>query len=176
MPLFTESPGDRSFERMMTAIPGFRTRRHSTVAGMARSRYPPFQDREYEEAVKPMDYRNEKHRLAFTEAAAKMDSGNRALMSALYLLTAEPALWRAARYGVDKNAIDFEKIQLKNSSEDAYALFCCAKDLYLGTKHIAVKDLADRDLIKTRIFILICNAMAIRRFGLGAIKLQPEGM
>lgn len=31
MPLFTESPGDRSFERMMTSIPGFRAKRHGTV-------------------------------------------------------------------------------------------------------------------------------------------------
>ena len=90
-------------------------------------------------------------------------------MSALYLLTADPALWTTARNHVNKNTIDFEKIRLKNSSEDAYVLFCCAKDLYLGTKHITVKDLADRDLIKTQIFTLIYNAIVIHRFGLDAI-------
>lgn len=169
MPLFTESPGDRSFERMMTSIPGFRAKRHGTVeypvAGMARSRYPPNRVSE----ATPMDYRNEKHRFAFTEAAAKRNQRDWLLMSALYLLTAEPALWTTARNHVNKNTIDFEKIRLKNSSEDAYVLFCCAKDLYLGTKHITVKDLADRDLIKTQIFTLICNAIVIHRFGLYAI-------
>lgn len=59
-------------------------------------------------------------------------------------------------------------------TENAYTLFCCAKDLYLGTKHIAVKDLADMDLISPKMFGLICNAMAIRRFGLNAINFTFE--
>lgn len=37
----------------------------------------------------PMNFRNEKHRLAFDEAIRKLNKKNFALMSALYLLTAE---------------------------------------------------------------------------------------
>ena len=45
-----------------------------------------------------------------------------------------------------------------------------AKDLTLGTKHITVSDLADADLVPPMLFRTICNAMAIRRFGLAAVK------
>ena len=93
-----------------------------------------------------MNFRNEKHRLAFVEAIRKLDKKNFALMSALYLLTAE----------------------------HGYTLLCCAKDLYLGTKHITISDLADTELIAPRMFALICNAMAIRRFGLGAIQYKER--
>lgn len=40
-----------------------------------------------------MNFRNEKHRLAFVEAIHKLDKKNFALMSAIYLLTAEHKLW-----------------------------------------------------------------------------------
>lgn len=127
-----------------------------------------------ESEKEPMDFRNEKHRIAFTEAVRKLDKKNRVLMSAMYLLTAERRLWMTVKHHVSGNEIDFEKIRLQNSTENAYTLFCCAKDLYLGTKHITIKDLADTDLIASRIFDLICNAMAIRRFGLGAIHFGKE--
>lgn len=40
-----------------------------------------------------MNFRNEKHRLVFVEAIRKLDKKNFALMSAVYLLTAEHKLW-----------------------------------------------------------------------------------
>ena len=121
-----------------------------------------------------MDYRNEKHRIAFTEAIQKLNRKDYALMSAIYLLTAEHALWMKAKQRVRQNEICFDAIKLRNSTENGYTLFCCAKDLYLGTKHITIKDLADKELIRPRIFDLICNAMAIRRFGLDAVNFNSE--
>ena len=92
------------------------------------------------------------------------------MMAALYLLTADLRLWNLSKRHVGKISINFADIRLKNIHENGYALFCCAKDLCLGTKHLTVADLADTDLIPPKLFELICNAMAIRRFGLGAIK------
>lgn len=139
---------------------------------------PPFQRRlkQYlkESEESPMDYRNEKHRIVFTEAIQKLNRKDYALMSAIYLLTAEYALWMKAKHRVEQNEIHFDAIKLQNSTENAYTLFCCAKDLYLGTKHITIRDLADRELIRPRIFDLICNAMAIRRFGLEAINCRKD--
>lgn len=117
----------------------------------------------------PMSYRNSKHRLIFTETTEKANKNNYALMSAIYLLTADHGLWTASKHHINKNDIDFDRIKLRNSTEEAYTLLCCAKDLYLGTKHITARDLADTDLITPKQFGIICNAMAIRRFGLGAI-------
>lgn len=225
MHLFRDSPGDRSIEQMMVAIPGFSPRGHGTyifgrkeltakmcdcrlclyykgkTKGCSLKHCPhieeritvgaatrkealkklasdievtAFQKRVYqlirEREMNPMDYRNEKHQAAFEKAIEKLNKKDFRLMSAVYLLSADFALWKTARHHISQNEIAFENIKLQNSSENAYTLFCCAKDLYLGTKHITVKDLADTDLISPRIFVLICNAMAIRRFGLGAIQ------
>ena len=61
---------------------------------------------------------------------------------------------------------------ISNTTEAGYALFCCAKDLAIGTKHLTISDLADSDLIPPKLFGVICNAMAIRRYGLGAIQFK----
>lgn len=121
-----------------------------------------------------MNFRNEKHRLAFDEAIRKLNKKNFALISALYLLTAEHKLWMQIRNFVERNEIKFDRFKPKDSTENGYTLLCCAKDLYLGTKHITISDLADTELIAPKMFALICNAMAIRRFGLGAIQYKER--
>ena len=121
-----------------------------------------------------MNFRNEKHRLAFVEAIRKLDKKNFALMSAVYLLTADHKLWTQSQSFVERSGIKFDSFKPKDSTENGYTLLCCAKDLYLGTKHITISDLADTELIAPRMFALICNAMAIRRFGLGAIQYKER--
>ena len=123
-----------------------------------------------ESEMNPMQYKNEKHRLDFEEAIRKKDKKDYAMMAALYLLTADLRLWNHARKHVGKIEINFADIRLKKIHENGYALFCCAKDLCLGTKYLTVADLADTDVIPPKMFELICNAMAIRRFGLATIK------
>lgn len=195
---FSNTPLQKEFEKMMQEVPHFSPRGHGSFISkealnlyespqpppaslndaikrtMSHIHCPPFHRRleQYlkESECEPMDCRNEKHRIAFTEAIQKLNRKNYALISAVYLLTAEHALWQKAKQQVRQNEIHFDAIKLQNSTENAYTLFCCAKDLYLGTRHITIKDLADKDLIAPRIFDLICNAMAIRRFGLSAIN------
>ena len=128
--------------------------------------------RESEE--RQMDFRNEKHRLTFVETIRKLNEKNFALMSAVYLLTAEHKLWMQVKSFVQHNKISFDRFKPKDSSEKGYTLLCCAKDLYLGTKHITISDLADTELVAPKMFALICNAMAIRRFGLGAIQYKER--
>ena len=77
----------------------------------------------------------------------KRDIKNYALMSALYLLTADLKLWNVARRYMEGNSIHFSKIKLCGIHPDGYTLFCGAKDLYLGTKHLSVGDLSDPELI-----------------------------
>ena len=125
----------------------------------------------------PMTFINEKHRLAFDEALTRLnqyDKKNTALMSALYLLTADYRLWFQTKRFVENHSISFGKLRPKNCSEESYPLYCAAKDLYLGTKHITLNDLADNKLIGSKTFALICNAMAIRKFGLGAVRYIDE--
>lgn len=157
---------------------GAATLREIMSETMASIRYPPFITR-LEQYIKesertPMEFRNEKHRTTFAEAVAKLNKKNYALMAALYLLTADHRLWMAAGGAVSRNAVSFDKIRLQNSTENGYTLYCTAKDLYLGTKNLTIRDLADTELIPPKLFGIICNAMAVRRFGLGAVKFNHE--
>lgn len=191
---FTQNPSLHEIEKLMRMIPNFRPRGHGIIVlcgeeyeaetvslaeALARIRHPPFQRRlrQYmkESESNPMDYRNEKHKREFENTVRKKNKKNYALMAALYLLTADCMLWRSVKNCVVENVICFEEIRLHDTDENSYALFCAAKDLYLGTKYLSVSDLADRELVPPRMFALICNAMAIRRFGLGAIHFTARG-
>lgn len=79
-------------------------------------------------------------------------------------------MWKVSKPFIEKDNINFENIRLKGSSESTYALYCAAKDLYNGSRHLALDDIADNGLIKNKIFSLICNAMLIKRKGLAAIN------
>ena len=192
MTIFSDNPHDRRIERFMTAIPNFKPRgvgvRFSEsqilitvtaatpteilVETMRQIRCPPFRKRfnEYiESEEKPMTYINEKHRARFELAAKNIAKTNYALLSALYLLTADQRLWGCCKHHINNGGVFFENIKLNNCTERAYTLYCAAKDLTLGTKHITVSDLSDADLVPPMLFRTICNAMAIRRFGLAAM-------
>lgn len=152
--------------------------RETLTEAMAAIRYPPFWKRlnQYisESEVNPMNYRNQKHEQAFQTAIEKQNRKSYALMAALYLLTAEMPLWNAVKYQAADRVIDFEKLKPADCTTDGYTLFYAAKDLYLGTNNLTISDLSDVKIVPPRIFALICNAMAIRRFGLGAIN-QRKG-
>ncbi len=123
---------------------------------------------------KDMEFRNDRHKRVFAELVADMDQKNYRLMSAAYLLTADEKLWNKTRHYVVRNQVEFQEMKLKDNTNNGYALYSAAKDLYLGTSHLTIVDLADTKLIPHSIFGLICNGMAIRRFGLGAIQFGKE--
>ena len=193
MTIFSDNPYDRRMERLMMTVPNFAPRgvgfrfteaqlfitttaatpTEILTATMRQIRCPPFRKRfnEYiESEEKPMTYINEKHRTRFTLVAKNVRRDNFALLAALYLLTADGRLWNCCKQQVKNDCVFFENIRLGDCHERAYTLYCAAKDLTLGTKHITVSDLADADLVPPMLFRTICNAMAIRRFGLAAIK------
>lgn len=77
-------------------------------------------------------FRNNAHRTVFLEASKNMNRSNYALLAALYLLTADSRLWNQVKDCVQHNQILFDQMKPKNHSTSSYALFCVAKDLWLG--------------------------------------------
>lgn len=120
---------------------------------------------------KIVSYRNKNHKALFEEITAEADKKDYALLSALYLLSADYRLWAVVKHHIQNNKICFQDIRLNGIHEDGYTLYCVAKDLYLGTKHLSVSDLSDTNLIHAKLFGIICNGMAIRRFGMKAVWL-----
>ncbi len=121
------------------------------------------------EKEKIMKFRNDQHRSTFLKEAKQQSLKNHKLIAALYLLTADSKLWDTAKGSVGNDEIVFENFHLKSGSEIAYSLYCAAKDLYNGSRHLAIDDIADSVLIKNKVFTLICNAMLIKRKGLAAV-------
>ena len=77
----------------------------------------------------PMTFISEKHRLNFDEALSRLkrlDRNNYALMSAIYLMTADPRLWFQSKRFVENHGISFGKLRPKNCSEESYPLYCAA--------------------------------------------------
>ena len=114
------------------------------------------------------------HRSVFLKAIEKISPDNKAALSALYLLTADGILWKQVSRFVNGSHIAFEQIRIMNSTTDTYALFCVAKDFSLGTKHISLAEVADEDIIREEIFLLICWAMLLRRYGYNASLFRYE--
>lgn len=109
------------------------------AATMRQIRCPPFRKRfnEYIESEEnPMTYINEKHRARFELVARNVHRENYAVLSALYLLTADQRLWSCCKHHINNGCVFFENIRLNNCTERAYTLYCAAKDLTLGTKHL----------------------------------------
>ena len=197
---FTDTPSLREVEKVMQMIPNFIPRGYGAVIlcehefteencigdsqkeiltkTLSRINNPLFQKRLkkyiHESETIFVNFRNSKHSTTFTDAIKKKNKRDYALMSALYLLTAEFALWQTVKRYIVDNSIDFKSLQPAGISENGYTLFCAAKDLYLGTNYLTISDLADTQLIPPRMFALICNAMAVRRFGLSAIHFEKR--
>ena len=102
---------------------------------------------------------------------------NRAL-AALYLLTADRALWNCCkRYLDERGKLNFAAIRLVALSADGYALWKAVKELQTGQRQISLCELADREVISDRAFYLITQSAAISHFGtaaLGAFSLDAD--
>ena len=115
-----------------------------------------------------VQYRGNRHRTIFQIELQKRKNPTAAMLCALYLLTADCRVWRRVRMYIHGTGIQFQGVRLGELSPDAYTLYMTAKDLYCGTKHITIRDLADKDVVSAQLFELVCEAMTIRRYGLAA--------
>lgn len=112
------------------------------------------------------------HKQQFASLITSKNCVDTDYMAALYLLTADEATWRSVREFVGKEGIKYDEVI--TPSGDGYTLFCAAKDLTEGTKHIEFGDLSRLQVVKPSMFILLCKAIAISRFGVGAVGIKPK--
>ena len=121
---------------------------------------------------------NKNHQLSFEQAIEKLNKSNSTLMAAVYLLTADYKLWKQSKKYVEKNRIRFDVFRPVGCTENGYALYCAAKDIYLDSKHFTLSDLADKNLILPKMFDVICTAVKIKRCGvdsLNILRMKHEG-
>lgn len=85
--------------------------------------------------------------------------------AAVFLLSADNGFWERAKRHVADTGIYFDRIRLGGVKLEQYILFHAAKDVYNGTKHIRLSELADRELVADRLLRLVVNAFVIQKCG-----------
>lgn len=83
-------------------------------------------------------YNNKRHQKIFEKEIIKKNENNYALLAVIYLFTSDHELWKVT------------------------------KDLYLKTGHVTISDITNKHLVDPKLYEIICNGMAIRRFGRNA--------
>ena len=109
-------------------------------------------------------YNNKRHQQIFEKAIIKKNENNYALLAVIYLFASDNELWKVTKDHVKKNKIEFENIKLKAIYSKGYILYCVAKDLYLRTGHVTISDITNKHLVAPKLYEVICNGMATRRF------------
>lgn len=91
--------------------------------------------------------------------------------AAVFLLTAEEALWKKVRGNVMNTGIYFDRMRIGGVTLEQYILFHAARDIYNGTRHIQLSELTDRELVSDDVLRLIINASVIAICGAGVIEM-----
>ena len=171
MPLFTIKPTDQLFERFMKHQPNFKP--DAPEADRIQAELDAEKERKETHA---MIYRDERHQHTFEkEAAMRPDTVSRALLAALYLLTADRNLWSQVRDHISLRRVYVEDMRPKNLTGTSYVYFAAAKDILSGTRNIQLMEIADPALLSMKSYMKISTALAIRAFGVErASRIQFE--
>lgn len=116
----------------------------------------------------PTPFKNLAHRQRMTSIAAAMRREPSPYTAAVFLLSADPTLWKKSWQAILGGAVDFGKIDVRGVGPDGYALLQTAKDLYHGSCRVTTDELCDPHIISDRLFRLIISSFVIRRYGFTA--------
>ena len=171
MPLFTTKPTDQLFERFMKHQPNFKP----DAPEADRIQVELDAEKERKE-TRAMIYRDERHEHTFEkEVSMRPDSVSRALLAALYLLTADRNLWNQVRDHISLRRVYVEDMRPKNLTGTSYVYFAAAKDIMSGTRNIQLMEIADPALLSMKSYMILCTALAIRSYGVErASRIQFE--
>lgn len=132
----------------------------------------------YGKEKKTAMFQNHRHKNLFEMQRRSLRRPDNLALAALYLLTADRALWNCCKRHLDERGkLNFAAIRLVALSADGYALWKAVKELQTGQRQISLCELADREIISDRVFRLITQSAAIARFGtaaLGAFERDKE--
>ncbi|MBD9192182.1 MAG: hypothetical protein EGP96_06610 [Roseburia inulinivorans] len=191
---FCNSPRLQLLERQMRQPPGYRPRGHGWMFDMeewkSRGNYSEIVDcvisrmqmehlkkriqEVFGNAEKELIFYDSRHRTDFSSLLLGRRKKNLCGLpnyaAAVFLLSADENLWEKVSKQVLDTGIYFDRIRLGSVTLEQYILFHAARDVYLGTKHIRLSELTDRELIPDEIFRLIVNAFVMERYGVDIVE------
>lgn len=190
MDYFYEGVPEYFFEQQMKQPPGYRPRKHgmlltvdlekmrkdgygelmgSVISKMQMEYLRKRIDKIFNSGEKEFMFFNEQHRRVFftlrTGQYGKYMMKAPRFAGALFLLSADAALWEKAKGLIYDNIICFDQIKLGSLTLEQYILFHAAKDVYHNKKHIRLSEMSDRELIPDTVLKVIINAFVIGRCG-----------
>ena len=161
MPLFTTDETGKAFEQFMKHQPNYKT--DSPEADRIQAELDAEKERK---ETRAMIYRDERHEHTFEkEVSMRPDSVSRALLAALYLLTADRNLWSQVKDHINLRRMYVEDMRPKNLTGTSYVYFAAAKDILSGTRNIQLTEIADPALLSMKSYLILCTALAIRAYG-----------
>lgn len=114
-------------------------------------------------------FRNTTHQKAFEKQINLYQKHSYVLsnkfIAVVFILTADPFIWKASKNLIKPNIIDFPSINIRGIETDSYMLFKVAKEIYYKHRQVSVSELADKTLTKEYIFKTTINALIIARYG-----------
>ena len=146
---FSDNPNDRFYEVLMVSIPNFRLRGYEQTVI----------DKHIYDCRFCLYYIGHHCKLPRCDCIDERITAGAASLS---------ETWQELAYMNGK--LSFSSKSIRDIGEFGYTLYCAAKDIYTGSKHLNICDLADKDLIPPQLFELICNAMLIRRYGIAVLN------
>ena len=123
----------------------------------------------------PVIYRDDRHHHTFEkEAAMRPESISRALLAALYLLTADRNLWSQVKDHINLRRMYVEDMRPKNLTGTSYVYFAAAKDILSGSHTVQLTEIADPALLSMKSYLILCTALAIRAYGVANVPLHHD--
>ena len=162
---FTESPHLQSIEAIMKTIP----------------RHPQAQDTEQKEGCKmKLKFLSTDHRERFLELFKKRRTNplcsEPEYCAAIYLLTADPELWKIVVDKVTDENIDFKSIKLGTVDSNRYALYKSAKDILCYKYKLSLSELRSMEFLDEVTVKLIRTAVLVSKNGYGYIEEDKFGL
>lgn len=117
-----------------------------------------------------MTFKNENHRTRFLEVVENVNKRDRVMVAALYLLTADSKLWAISRSALEGGEILWQRIPVTRCNSNTYTLLFIARDLYMDTGLVTLRDIADPDVVSEKLFPIVYTALTIARSGLKLFK------
>ncbi len=117
-----------------------------------------------------MTFKNENHRARFLKVIENVDKKDRVTVAAVYLLTADPKLWAISRSALEGGEIHWKRIPVTHCNSNTYTLLFIARDLYMDTGLVTLRDMADPDVVSGKLFPTVYTALTIARSGLKSLK------
>ena len=161
---FTESPHLQSIEAIMKTVP----------------RHPQAQESEQKEGINmKLKFLSKEHKDRFL-SLFKMRRTNPLCSepeycAAIYLLTADPELWKTVVDKVTDESIDFKSIKLGTVDCDRYALYKSAKDVLCHKYKLSLAELKSMEFFEVTVK-LIRTAVLIAKNGYGYIEEDKFGL